>query len=183
MSLNLTGSLNANGLFNLYSSNVTTRVTVDKSTLSTTENQSVNGTQSDWQKILEACRTKAQASTDNSSSIASDILIEKPTGCPYAALSKDGFITYNGVTFNCDFQNNAISLGDVSDKSNNLYINLSSGGTLIVCKDNIADLQKAITMFSAGDQSAIFKALAAENMRKTQLIKAEEEESETIENL
>ena len=50
--------------------------------------------------------------------------------CPYEYLAKDGVIEYNGIVFACDTENNAISLGDVSDKSKVITVRLSGGGTL-----------------------------------------------------
>jgi len=37
---------------------------------------------------------------------------------PYSYLAEDGVITYNGVSFFCDYENNAITLGDMSDEKN-----------------------------------------------------------------
>ncbi len=51
--------------------------------------------------------------------------------CPYEYLAKDGVIEYNGIVFACDTENNAISLGDVSDKSKVITVRLSGGGTFV----------------------------------------------------
>ena len=45
--------------------------------------------------------------------------------CPYEYLAKDGVIEYNGIVFACDTEHNAISLGDVSDKSKVITVRLS----------------------------------------------------------
>ena len=69
-------------------------------------------------------------------------------------------IEYNGVTFICDTKRKAICLGDVSDMSKCLKIGLSGGGFLIVNRDNLGDLAKAIGMFSPEDVNLILRAIA-----------------------
>ena len=71
--------------------------------------------------------------------------------CPYEYLAKDGVIEYNGIVFACDTENNAISLGDVSDKSKVITVRLS---------ENIGDLSQAMGMFSPEDVNCILRALA-----------------------
>ena len=66
---------------------------------------------------------------------------------PYSYLAEDGVITYNGVSFFCDYENNAITLGDMSDEKNVITVQLENGGCLKVNSDNIEDLSKAIAMF------------------------------------
>ena len=80
--------------------------------------------------------------------------------CPYEYLAKDGVIEYNGIVFACDTENNAISLGDVSDKSKVITVRLSGGGTLYVNRENIGDLSQAMGMFSPEDVNCILRALA-----------------------
>jgi len=80
--------------------------------------------------------------------------------CPYEYLAKDGVIEYNGVVFACDTKHNAISLGDVSDKSKVITVRLSGGGTLYVNRENIGDLSQAMGMFSPEDVNCILRALA-----------------------
>ena len=80
--------------------------------------------------------------------------------CPYEYLAKDGVIEYNGVVFACDTEHNAISLGDVSDKSKVITVRLSGGGTLYVNRENIGDLSQAMGMFSPEDVNCILRALA-----------------------
>ncbi len=36
--------------------------------------------------------------------------------CPYSFLAKDGIINYKGVVFECDYQQNAITLGNMYEK-------------------------------------------------------------------
>ena len=81
-------------------------------------------------------------------------------GVPYFYLAKDGIIDYNGVVFFCDEEHRAICLGDTSDKSKCLNIPLSGGGSLIVNRDNLGSLAKAIGMFSPEDVNLIMRAIA-----------------------
>lgn len=81
-------------------------------------------------------------------------------GAPYSYLAKDGIIDYNGVIFVCDTEHNAIRLGDTSNPKNCISINLSNGGSLIVNRDNLGDLAKAIGMFSPEDVNLILRAIA-----------------------
>lgn len=86
---------------------------------------------------------------------------------PYAALAKDGLISYNGVTFVCDAEHNSINLGDVtSDKSKVITVGLSGGGALNVNVDNLEELSKAIGMFSPEDVNRIMRAIAQYNKAK-----------------
>ena len=95
--------------------------------------------------------------------------------CPYEYLAKDGVIEYNGIVFACDTENNAISLGDVSDKSKVITVRLSGGGTLYVNRENIGDLSQAMGMFSPEDVNCILRALADD----AKIQKTEEEIEET----
>lgn len=81
-------------------------------------------------------------------------------GAPYSYLAKDGIIDYNGVIFVCDTENNALRLGDTSNPKNCISVNLSNGGSLIVNRDNLGDLAKAIGMFSPEDVNLILRAIA-----------------------
>ena len=75
---------------------------------------------------------------------------------PYSYLAEDGVITYNGVSFFCDYE---ITLGDMSDEKNVITVQLENGGCLKVNRDNIEDLSKAIAMFSPEDIRRILVAL------------------------
>lgn len=81
-------------------------------------------------------------------------------GVPYSYLAKDGIIDYKGVIFVCDTEHKALRLGDTSDPKKCLNIPLSGGGSLIVNRDNIGDLSKAIGMFSPEDVNLILRAIA-----------------------
>lgn len=78
---------------------------------------------------------------------------------PYGYLAKDGVIDYNGVVFTCDERSNSICLGDVSDRNKVISITLSGGGHLLVNRENIGQLSKAIGMFSPEDVNLILRAI------------------------
>lgn len=84
---------------------------------------------------------------------------EAKNGVPYYYLAKNDVIEYNGVTFLCDKKNKAITLGNTSDMSKCIKIGLSGGGSLIVNRDNLGDLAKAIGMFSPEDVNLIMRAI------------------------
>lgn len=86
--------------------------------------------------------------------------LPEDNGVPYYYLTKDGIIDYNGVVFVCDEEHKALCLGDTSDKSKCLNIPLSGGGCLIVNRDNLGSLAKAIGMFSPEDVNLIMRAIA-----------------------
>ena len=112
----------------------------------------------------------------------SSIGTNRSEGMPYGYLAKDGVITYNGVTFVCDYDKNAICLGDMSDRSKVLSIPLSKGGSLMVNRDNIGELSKAIGMFSPEDVNRILRAIAldAQCQRKLQEIEEAENDSGSV---
>ena len=88
---------------------------------------------------------------------------------PYEHLAENGVIVYNGVEFICDAEKNAICLGDMSNKKDVLTIPLEGGGSLMVNRNNIGDLSRAITMFSPEDIKRIMCAIADDNKaRETQ---------------
>lgn len=90
---------------------------------------------------------------------------------PYSYLAKDGVIEYNGVTFVCDEDKHAICLGDMQDKKNVLTIPLEKGGSLMVHRDNLGELSKAMDMFSPEDKKRILWAISTDQKCK----KTEEE--------
>ncbi len=85
---------------------------------------------------------------------------EMNNGAPYSYLAKDGIIDYNGVIFVCDTEHNALRLGDTSNPKNCVSISLSNGGSLIVNRDNLGDLAKAIGLLSREDVHLILRAIA-----------------------
>lgn len=83
--------------------------------------------------------------------------------CPYESLAKNGVIHYKGVEFVCDTERNAICLGDMSNKKDVLTIPLEGGGSLMVNRDSIGLLSKAMSMFSPEDRNRIMRAIADDN--------------------
>ena len=95
---------------------------------------------------------------------------------PYSYLADaTGKIVYKGVTFFCDDKKGQICLGDMSNPKNVINIPLAKGGCLRVNRDNIGDLAKAISMFSAEDIGRIMRAIAQD--KKAQEVEWELETS------
>jgi len=95
---------------------------------------------------------------------------------PYYHLSDNGIIVYKGVMFVCDTEHNQLHLGDTSDEKNCLTIPLSKGGSLVVNRDNIDQLAKAISMFSPEDINRIMRALNIDAKAKQMLEEIKDEE-------
>ena len=95
---------------------------------------------------------------------------------PYGEMAEDGVIEYNGVIFVCDYEHNRLTLGDTTNKEACINIPLSGGGSLLVNRDNIDDLSRAIGMFSPEDVKRILEALARDN--KIQQMKKELDDME-----
>ncbi|MFQ8981246.1 MAG: hypothetical protein ACLR6I_12585 [Waltera sp.] len=91
-------------------------------------------------------------------------------------MAEDGVIEYNGVTFVCDYEHNRLTLGDTTNKEDCINIPLSGGGSLLVNRDNIDALSKAIGMFRPEDVKRILEALAKDN--KIQQMKKELDDME-----
>ena len=133
-------------------------------------------------------RTLPQYATDSvdrsSKGDFAEILLGAASGagkkCPYQAREKDGIIEYNGVTFVCDFERNQLTLGDVSNKKDCITIALSEGGSLVVNRDNLSELAKAIGMFSPEDVNRIMRAIALDNKVQQMQQELEDEENSVI---
>lgn len=96
-----------------------------------------------------------------------DLINEKKTA-PYSALADDsGMIAYEGATFICDSTHNRLCLGDVSNENKCLSIPLTDGGSLVVNRDNLGELAKAIRMFSPKDINRIMTAIAQDNKTRS----------------
>lgn len=117
------------------------------------------------QKIYEAAAVGKTNPVEN---------LREKAKVPYEHLAKDGMIEYNGVVFICDETTNSICLGDVSDKENTLVIPLEGGGCLKVNRDNLDELQNAISMFSPEDINRILRAIAQDNRVREKLQEVEE---------
>lgn len=80
----------------------------------------------------------------------------------FSLADETGAINYHGVVFNCDEMKNALCLGDMSNMENVMVIPLSGGGRLMVNRDNIDGLAKAIGMFTPEDVKRILDAIATD---------------------
>lgn len=96
---------------------------------------------------------------------------------PYGYLAKDGIIEYNGVTFVCDYNHNRLCLGDTTNKEECITIPLEDGGSLVVNRDNVGALAKAIGMFSPEDANRIMRALHQDTKARQMLEEIKEEEN------
>gem|GEM_PF-129265 len=103
--------------------------------------------------------------------------IEGKDKVPYGEMAEDGVIEYNGVVFVCDYDHNRLTLGDTSNEKDCINIPLSGGGSLLVNRNNIDSLSKAIGMFSPEDVNRILRALA-----KDKKIREMEKELDDMEN-
>lgn len=102
---------------------------------------------------------------------------ERGTGAPYSYLAnEEGVIEYNGVVFTLDNQRKWLCLGDMSNMDNVIRIPLSEGGCLMVNRDSIGALGRAISMFSPEDINLILRALKLD--AKVQEMKKEIEDME-----
>lgn len=115
------------------------------------------------------------ASVDTESRIKSREIKTGEKEAPYSALARDSIINYNGVVFICDYERNALCLGDMSNPDDVLSIPLSGGGTLKVNRDNIDELSKAIGMFSPEDVNRILRAIAEDTQCKRKLNEIEDD--------
>ena len=108
-----------------------------------------------------------------------EALPEKNQGAPYSYLAnEDGVIEYNGVIFTLDNERKWLCLGniDLNHMDQVIRVPLSEGGCLMVNRDSIGDLAKAIGMFSPEDINRILRALKMDG--KIQQMKHEIEEME-----
>lgn len=100
-------------------------------------------------------------------------LCRKQEGAPYASFAdENGVIEYNGVIF--QQKGDCICLGDMSNLNHVVRIPLSAGGSLLVNRNCVGQLARAIGMFSPEDQGRILRALQQD--AKIQEIKNEIEE-------
>lgn len=116
------------------------------------------------------------AETTTSKGFSLDRHISGKNKVPYGEMAQDGVITYNGVTFVCDYEKNRICLGDTSHMDNCISVSLSGGGSLVVNRNNLDDLSRAIGMFTPEDVNRILRALAQD--AKIQKMKKEIDDME-----
>ena len=113
-------------------------------------------TNEEWDTLMN--RVDNAINAEETSSII-DYLKGNEKKCPYSALAKDGIIEYNGVIFQCDYEKNAIYLGDMSEGADIITVNLPSGGTLKINADNIEQISRCAGMFTPEDLNAILRAI------------------------
>ena len=104
---------------------------------------------------------------------------EQNQGAPYSYLANEnGVIEYNGTVFTLDNERTGPCLGniDLNHMEPVIQIPLSEGGCLMVNRDNIGDLARAIGMFSPEDVNRILRAIKLDG--KIQQMKHEIEEME-----
>ena len=128
-------------------------------------------------------RERLDNTSETKGNFAKILQTENEKKCPYSFLDRGGIIEYNGVVFNCDYKQNAITLGDMSDKRNILKIYLPSGGSLHVNINNIDQLAQAAGMFTPEDLNAIMRAIHEYNHCTRKRYEIEEEKTETAEEL
>ena len=128
-----------------------------------------------------AAGKETTSSISETESFGQKLQAETKKKCPYSFLVKNGVIQYNGVTFVCDYKQNAITLGNMYEKNKVLKIALPSGGSLHVNVDNIDTLSKAASMFTPEDLNAIMRAIHEYNHCTRKRMEIEEEKAETAE--
>ena len=105
-------------------------------------------------------------------------LLDKGNRAPYSLLAdENGIVNYKGVEFRCDYENNRLCLGDVTNPKNCITVGLEKGGCLVFNRENIDDLVKAIDMFSPEDINRIIRAIAQDAKIRQMQIQIEDETS------
>lgn len=109
-------------------------------------------------------------------------LLDKGNRAPYSLMAdENGIVNYKGVEFRCDYENNRLCLGDVSNPKNCITVGLEKGGCLVFNRENIDDLVKAIGMFSPEDINRIMRAIAQDaKLRQVQLQIEDETSGEEV---
>lgn len=85
-------------------------------------------------------------------------------------------IKYKGVTFVCDRATNELKLGNCSDPNKCIRVALAGGGTLVVNRNNIDDIARAIGMFSPEDKANIMRAIQNDRIAQKALSEIEKTE-------
>lgn len=146
-------------------------------------------TQKEWSKLMEKLdknneavreeqeERKEEQKTEFTKGENQTVQLTAEKKAPYSYLAKDGIISYNGVNFICDDEKQRICLGDVSNPRDCITVNLSDGGSLVVNRDNLGDLSKAIGMFSPEDVKRILCAIAKDNKAREMKAQLDEDEN------
>lgn len=140
--------------------------------------QSVADTESRFaERLEESAKEEDKTSAPVMRGVRLNRRIEGKDKVPYGEMAENGVIEYQGVVFVCDYDHNRLTLGDTSNEKNCINIPLSGGGSLLVNRNNIDALSKAIGMFSPEDVNLILRALARDKK-----IREMEKELDDMEN-
>lgn len=105
-------------------------------------------------------------------------LMDKGNRAPYSLMAdENGIVKYKGVEFRCDYENNRLCLGDVSNPKNCITVSLEKGGCLVFNRNNTDDLVRAIGMFSPEDVNRIMRAIAEDAKIRQVKLQIEDEAS------
>ena len=138
--------------------------------------QSTSDAENRFAENLEAAEENDKALAPVTRGVRLNRRIEGKDKVPYGEMAENGVIEYEGVVFVCDYDHNRLTLGDTSNEKNCINIPLSGGGSLLVNRNNIDALSKAIGMFSPEDVNRILRALAQD--KKIQEMKKELDDME-----
>lgn len=152
-------------------------VMLDNGSLRTMRFMKVDSMGTETSKLTEKPDIK-----DTIDDVVADELIQKLLGkgkqAPYSLMANEkGIVEYKGVEFQCDYDNNRICLGDVSDPKKCISVSLEKGGCLVFNRENIDDLVRAIDMFSPEDINRIMRAIAEDAKVRQTLAQIEDETS------
>ncbi len=129
----------------------------------------------EWDTLIN--RVDNAIDTEETSSVV-DYLKGNERKCPYGALAKNGIIEYNGVFFQCDYEKNALYLGDMSEGADIITVNLPSGGTLKINSDNVEQISRCAGMFTPEDLNAILRAIHEHEHTKNAELKEKDDSDE-----
>lgn len=90
---------------------------------------------------------------------------------------KTGMATYKGIAISFDFENNAITVGDMSSGDIIHVGKLSNGYSFSFNRDNIDDVSKMLDLFSPEDINKIMEAITKDNMAKSMEQEIEDEKA------
>lgn len=139
--------------------------------------QSTSDAENRFAENLEAAEENDKALAPVTRGVRLNHRIEGKDKVPYGEMAENGVIEYEGVVFVCDYDHNRLTLGDTSNEKNCINIPLSGGGSLLVNRNNIDALSKAIGMFSPEDVNRILRALTQDKK-----IREMEKELDDMEN-
>lgn len=129
---------------------------------------------------------KVHSDSETSPAVKGSSLTNRINGkrAPYDALAdENGTIVYNGVTLQCDFDNNRLTLGDCSNLDNCIRVPLSDGGEFVFNREELNNVAKIISMFSPEDQYRIMRAITLDKQCQKKLQEMDDEVAETFENI